>query len=625
MTDRRLPNPDPSALNCASREREQIWDIGRALGLACGAMRTYLGGCLLTLVLGCSSAGESGVSGDLGFAGSSGGNGLGVSQGGYGGSGAKCTRVETISALAIERPEPFDVVIVADHSGSLSWSRDSLSAGLKNLLAYAHGQEVRFFVLTPTQYGASSELVHENAYLPLVVWQDPVTKKPYSHAITEYKQVCSDVSGAAIDCAKRHDYRGKGLSIKGTWEFQMPPPIAAITPDMSAAQILEQQQKIAAGILALGSDGAQTEQPICTLNRYITQDRGKLPKHAVFVVLSDEDDQSLPDACLASYTYEERQDGKSDAPCTQNCDVDRYQASFIRPSQSVEYDCVPVDDQGVHHPENATSHSVSSTAGPTCTPGSTASCGAAELELTKVFCNGAHVPENCTATCTAGSGYGCTLDRPAGGPDLCTTSFTQNGKTYANFPEYCQLTNNGDGPFKDCKSGGFKLGVDPRYIGTETITPVVDVEKITEMAADFRRRADAIFGQSEYFVESIILDPAFSCPVNTGQSHGTTLKTLATSSSDVFPLCSDYAPALQRIQTFARRLVRNEFPLALASDEEVDEVVVVDLDGKRRTLAASDYRYDRERKLILINPGVLGPADLTLDLTLADTCFEIVH
>src|SRR6187551_3997998 len=119
-------------------------------------MRKYLCAGLVALQLGCSSAPESGVSGDLGSAGRSGGNGLDVSQSGSGGGGSKCTRVESISALAIERPEPFDVVIVADHSGSLSWSRDSLSAGLKNLLSYAHGQEVRFFVLTPTQYGASS-------------------------------------------------------------------------------------------------------------------------------------------------------------------------------------------------------------------------------------------------------------------------------------------------------------------------------------------------------------------------------------------------------------------------------------------------------------------------------------
>jgi len=588
-------------------------------------MRSFVSVGLVMFGLGCSSPNQSNVSGDVGGGGRAGGNTLDVTQGGVGGAGSKCTRVESISALPIERPEPFDVVIVADHSGSLSWSRDSLSAGLKNLLAYAHGQEVRFFVLTPTQYGASSEVARTVGYLPLVVWKDPVTNKPYTHAITEFQETCTDVTGATFDCANRDLMRGLGITIKGTWEFQMPEPIAAITPEMTSAQIAAQQQKIADGILALGSDGAQTEQPICTLNRYIAQSPNLLPKHAVFVLLSDEDDQSTPDECLASYVYQETAQGKNDAPCTQDCDVTRFEASFYRPTESVDYDCVPVDDQGVHHPENATRQSTTSSAGPTCTPGSVTSCGAPEMALATQFCNNGRVPENCKTTCTAGSGYICTLDRPPASPDLCTTSFSLNGTTYSNFPDYCQRIHNGDGPFKECKSGGYKLGVSTRYFGAETISPLVDVPTLVEMGTHFRSRADQIFGKDEYFVESIVLDPAFPCAVKPGQSYGATLKALATSSNDVFPLCNDYAPALQRIQTFAKHLVQNEFPLDLASDEEVDAVTAVDLDGKRRPLAASDFHYERERKLLVIATGVLGPSDSTLDLTVADTCIEIVR
>jgi hypothetical protein len=586
-------------------------------------MRNYFCAGFAALLLACGSPGESHV-GDGENAGRGGAGNLDVTQGGSGG-GPKCTRVETISALAIERPEPFDVVIVADHSGSLSWSRDSLSAGLKNLLAYAHGQEVRFFVLTPTQYGASSEAARSNGYIPIVTWKDPVTNKPYQHAITEYKELCTDLTGAPFDCAKRDQYQGKGITIKGTWEFQMPQPIAAITPEMTAAQVAEQQKKIADGILALGSDGAQSEQPICTLNRYMAQGAALLPKHAVFVVLSDEDDQSKPNECLLSYSYQEHEDGKNDAPCTQNCDVYRFEALYLHPSESVEYDCVPLDDQGNPHPENASHVYASSSAGPICTPGSVTSCGAFELDLANSFCNNGHVPQNCKATCEAGSGYYCQLDRPTASPDLCTTAFTLNGTNYSNFPDYCSRTHGGDGPFKDCKSGGYNLGVSPRYLGTETTTPLVDVPTLAELADHFRTSADVIFGKNEYFVESIVLDPSFSCEVKSGQSYGTTLKALATSSSDVFPLCSDYAPALQRIQTFAKHLVKNEFPLELASDEEVDAVTAIDVNGNRRPLAASDYHFDREHNLLVINPGVLGPSDLTLDLTLADTCIEVVH
>src|SRR5204862_6768128 len=132
------------------------------------------------------------------------------------------------------------------------------------------------------------------------------------------------------------------------------------------------------------------------------------------------------------------------------------------------------------HPEKATQNSASSSAGPICTPGSVTSCGTFELGLANEFCDNGHVPENCQATCTAGSGYYCTLDRPSASPDLCTTAFTLNGTNYSNFPDYCQKIHNPDGPFTACESSGYKLGVSPRYLGEEVITPLVDVPTLAD-------------------------------------------------------------------------------------------------------------------------------------------------
>ncbi|MFZ5893367.1 MAG: hypothetical protein ACOY0T_20065 [Myxococcota bacterium] len=594
-------------------------------------MPKFLSISIFALAFGCGGADSADDAG-----GGASGNGAGqggksvveLPQGGLGGGGGgapKCTRAVSLSAVAIERPEPFDVIIVADHSGSLSWSRDSLSRGLSNLLDYAHGQEVRFFVLTPTQYGASSSLAVTAGNVPLVVCQDPVTHLPYEHAITEYRQVCTDVNGGAVDCTKRHEAEGKGLSVKGTWEFQMPKPIAAITPEMSNAEIITQQKKIADAILALGSDGAQLEQPICTLNRYIAQERSRLPAHAVFLVLSDEDDQSTPEQCLSSYSYQEHADGTNDSRCQADCDVFRYTADYWRSTESVNYDCVPVDDQGVHHPENASRHSTSSSAGATCVPGSMRDCNAEHLALASKFCNTGNVPENCKVSCSAASGFSCSLDRPTMGQDLCTSSFVENGVSYANIADYCQRTHGGVGPWQNCRGEGYDLATSTRYIGEEKVVKLVDVPNLSGMAAHFRARADAIFGASSYFVESIVLDPSFPCPVKSGQSYGTTLKALATSPEDVFPLCSDYAPALQRIRSFAHRLIQNQFALTLASDEEIDSVSAVTLNGERRKLNPADYTYDRDAKQLRIVPGVLSPSDLTLDLQIADTCIEIVR
>ena len=106
-----------------------------------------------------------------------------------------------LTAVSIAQPVPFDVVIVADNSDSLSWSRNSLSAGLGNLLAHVHGHEARFFVLTTTQYGASSQAaISPFDEKPLVGWRDSVTGAPYANPVTEYKQSCADGKGAPMAC-----------------------------------------------------------------------------------------------------------------------------------------------------------------------------------------------------------------------------------------------------------------------------------------------------------------------------------------------------------------------------------------------------------------------------------------
>lgn len=112
-----------------------------------------------------------------------------------------CSRSVNLRGITITRPVPFDVIIVADNTDSLSWSRDSLSSGLKNLLARVHGHEARFFVLTTTQYGASSQ----DAVSPLtgkdiVSWRDSVSRSPYKNEVTSYRQECTDGKGAPRTC-----------------------------------------------------------------------------------------------------------------------------------------------------------------------------------------------------------------------------------------------------------------------------------------------------------------------------------------------------------------------------------------------------------------------------------------
>ncbi len=79
----------------------------------------------------------------------------------------------------------------------------------------------------------------------------------------------------------------------------MPAPIAVLRPDITDAEFAAQRDAVEGAILANEGNGSPREQPLCTLARYINQDPGSLPANAVFLLIEDEDDVSVPRDCLA--------------------------------------------------------------------------------------------------------------------------------------------------------------------------------------------------------------------------------------------------------------------------------------------------------------------------------------
>jgi hypothetical protein len=543
-----------------------------------------------------------------------------------------CTRSVTLRGVTIARPVPFDVVIVADNSDSLSWSRDSLSSGLANLLSRVHGHEARFFVLTTTQYGASSQdAVSPLTGKDLVSWRDAVSGAAYLNEVTRYRQTCTDRGGAAIACPKPPNRYTESWKVKGTWQFQMPPAVAAITADMDDGQIAEQQRRIADAVLALGGGGSPQEQPICTLLRYIGQSAEALPKHAVFVALTDEDDTSPPDLCLAGYdAYQEAGVGTSKVVCDSDCP--EYVYVIYRPNQEVHLDfsCVPVDDKGTAHPERASQKSLLAEAIALCAGDAgtttTGACTDGDLAKAGVECGAGALVQDCKRSCVVGNSIlQCNLSRPDNKTDLCTQPFDQGGVHYANLAEYCAKLN---GPgWNDCKVMGLKPAPGDAGAGvsySEFKTPLVPATSTADMIQAFGSSADRLIGRGNYSVEAIVLDPAFDCPLNPGQSYATNLRSLASSASDVFPLCEDYAPAIERIASFAEYLVQTTFPLDLDEYEEIDSVVVTDKQGVQRTVPPSSYAYDRAAKVLRFGSGVLTAQDESLAVNVARYCHTVI-
>jgi hypothetical protein len=543
-----------------------------------------------------------------------------------------CTRSVNLRGVTISRPVPFDVVIVADNSDSLSWSHDSLSSGLKNLLSRVHGHEARFFVLTATQYETSSQdAVSALTGVELVSWRNSVTGDPFANAVTRYYRICTDPNGAATTCPKLPRTYTESWKVKGTWEFQMPTPVAAITADMDDDQIAAQQKKIADAILAVGGGGSPQEQPVCTLLRYMGQAAALLPKHAVFVVLTDEDDTSLPDACLAGYDATQTVGaGTSYVACESDCP--RYIYYATRPNQQLllDFTCVPLDDKGKEHPESATKKSITAESVSKCggDAGVTTTGACIDTDLTKagLECGALTQVKDCTRTCTSGkSTIQCSLYRTDNKTDLCTQPFDESTKRYSNLLDYCAQINGGT--WSDCRTMGLKPNTTDGGGGvsySESKTSVVPTAKTTaDMIQTFKKNADSLIGKGNYSVEAIVLDPSFSCPIKSGQSYATNLRTLASSSADVFPLCEDYAPAIERIASFADYLIQTSFPLDLDKYEGIDSVVVTTKQGVKRTIPPASYRYDRTAKLLVFNSGVLTAQDDSLDVNVARYCEPI--
>lgn len=542
--------------------------------------------------------------------------------GAAGAGGEDCERDVSLTAVTLGAPAPFDLVIVADHSQSLAWSRDELAEGLKGLLEDARGRDVRIFILTPTQYGASSA----EAQMPLggtsvVDWKDPATGQAYTNAMTTFVKSCTDPSGGPIACPASNEMTPH--KEEGTWRFDMPAPIATLRTDMNEAEFAAQQTAVADAILAIGGTGSPYEQPLCTLSRYVSQAPEKLPKNAVFLLISDEDDTSAPNKCLVGYHSEVTQT-KSEAsatPCSASCDTYRYSADGASNNKTLTFNCAAFDDTG----KEIAGTELENTAyqgTPSCAEVQAGACTADEEKTVLNFCAGGSRVVSCVRGCLPNAST-CSVDLADPNVNPCTQAFSKNGIEYANLAAYCKAVGFGSS-FSNCRGGGLDITYVDTVSGSYAPEPLTPAATAADLGRYFRARADATFGSSNYLVEGIIFDPAFSCALGAGQSYGTTLAGVVGDRKRLFPLCEPYAPALDGVLSFAQTLVQTSFSLALEADEQVTFVHVTDQFGAERALGPSEFTYDRTTRILAILPSSLNASDRTLRVEITSDCRPII-
>jgi hypothetical protein len=600
--------------------------VSMALFAGCGASKSSngladgSGGSSATGTGGASTGGTGGAGSSHGGAAGRGGSGgdLIVEQAGAGGA---CEREVTLQAVVLGEPAPFDLVIVADHSDSLAWSRDELSAGLRDLLTNVKGRAVRVFLLTPTQYGASSAA----ARIPLsgdavVAWQDPETGMAFEGAMTEFVQTCTDPSGASIDCP---DPRGSvPYKAHGEWQFAMPEPIATLEPDMTDAAFAAESQAVSDAILALGGTGSPSERPLCTLARYVSQPKSDLPENAVFVVISDEDDVGVPEDCILSFDseLEERQRVLSETPCGSDCDVYRYQ--MTRPSYWIRhpYTCAAFTDMGDLIPGSEMMSWYNITGQTSCDNVVEGPCTPEDEAKVQTVCDSGLTLTSCETTCTEEE-TSCTVDLTDPSIDACNETFTHDGITKANLTEWCNQFATG---WSNCTGGGLNIEYETDLIGGYTHKNLMAGTTVDAVIQHVTSGLVAAFGADKVLFEGIVFDPRFDCALGSGQSYAENIIRAIDDPSHVFSLCDSYAPALAGVLDFAQALIQTEFTLKLADDEHVTAIVVIDENGTERVLPKSDYTFDETTGRLSVSKAAIRGSDANLRVEVTSDCRPIV-
>jgi hypothetical protein len=604
-------------------------------------MRFLLVGLAAAVAIACGASTRHGPSEGTGATGSAGvatggsGGATGGGRGGAGGSGGtivettggtdggvECQRDVTLTAVTLGDPPPFDLVIVADHSDSLAWSRDELSAGLSDLLTNVKGRSVRIFLLTPTQYGASSAAAEMPlSGEPVVSWQDATTGEAFPNAMTTYEQTCTDPEGEPLSCPGGRDkvpYKSSG-----TWTFVMPEPLAVLTPELTDAEFDATERAVADAILAIGGGGSPEEQPLCTLGRYLSQERALLPSHAVFLVISDEDDVSVPeDDCLVGFDGELRrvESETGTMPCSSGCDAWRYVMSGTVHWQRLPFTCAAVDDLDNPIPGTEMMTWLNEATQPTCDGFPAGPCTPEEAARAGMHCDSGKVLVGCERECATRDSQ-CYLDFPDGDVDRCSEPFDLAGVTWNGLADYCNAR--GDG-WSACTGGGIIKQTVESWVGYADRKPLVQGATAADLARYVKSTAVSVFGAEQHLIEGIVLDPAFSCELGTGQSYATNLSLLVNDRSKLFPLCEPYAPALDGVLAFAENLLQTTFTVVLKDDEDVTAVFVVEAGGTERALAADEFAYDRDTETLTVERAALRLTDVSLRVEVTSDCRPVV-
>lgn len=450
-----------------------------------------------------------------------------------GGQSTQNTITKTVQINPTFNPVNADmkILFVVDDSFTMSQSQQRLSNALDTLLNPLEGRNVEFKIVSTS--GLPNNLID---YV--------ISSQAVSTSVTEYS-----VSNAVNN---RHGLL-KSLS------------------NFNSSQFNSLKLQVKNAILAVGTNGSDTEEGICAAVRQLFDTSSnrffRSGDKSAIVFLTDENDASQFSNCLSQYEMN-----------TQSGQVVYYNYSQQRTRIQLEY---KVDRDGLEYWYPVTWEI------PLQTPnnfsnGSTCSTN----DLTKSIMNvqdlGYQVRNvtTCTYVLNPATFYGADLgdDGSVAGKNLCTSTVTYQGHTYTNLYSFISASEYAaqSGTCQKQVISSSSLSASPNWIS------VVNSDTVALQAQDLSsalvNKSNELFG-SGFIVASLIRKNGESCALQSGQSYGTKYLQLSDRLGDqavTESLCaSSFSNVLNKVSQFIKAESLKSYVVPnMATDEKVFSVAV---------------------------------------------------
>lgn len=470
------------------------------------------------------------------------------------------TRTITVDPTYNQEKADMKVLLVVDDSYTMSQSQTQLANAIDSLLNPLQGHNVEFKIVSTS--GVPNNEVDYS-----------ITKKYFSDQNIEISSSqLEGLSGYFVD----NNIKNASSNRHG---------LLKLYRESTTAQFQNLKQQIKTAIQAVGVAGSDTEEGLCATARQIFDDSDsgffKVGDKAAIVLLTDENDSSFFSRCSSRY----RQRISSQSVVYYNYGQQRAKISL---EYQVTNDGVTTWQPVVWGVSLSGPRTIS--VGANCTPEDQVD------SVTKITSQGFVVRnvKNCVYEVIAASYYGADLgDDGSSDRNLCTQSFSYNGKTYANL--YAMI--NANTLSAAAESCGRQIIPGNQLSGQIEFDSIVRSDPAAYSSQDLKvallNKSNNVFGPSGYIYASLIRVSGESCALSSGQSYGTKYQELNSllgpQRSAVQSLCnSDFSSVLTQVSQFIVNVVSNSYVLPLQDGESVLSVSILRNQDKI-SLTKSDY------------------------------------